>query len=279
MRVLNRIQKRAGKAISGGFRLVSGDAYNAELNLLPMGKALRQRRIQALLRIATTPAYHRHMLKRRSHHRNHATHSPLQSAEEEVHLGTGVDPQELEVRLPYAVPPWWTRPNIQIEDTKELALTHHGIHEIAYPCATRIYTDGSGIDGEVGAAAVCLNPEIVRKAYMGKELGCIVPVAELAGLVLALDIILHSISLSRDHPESGPRRRMEVYTNNQGALQTLQKPGQSSGQYVVLRILEQLIEVSPMVDIYFYGSHPTRGSPEMNSPIAWPRKLLAGRSN
>lgn len=59
VKALTAIQRHAAKTITGGFRLVSGDAYNAELHLLPMNRRLHQLRMQALARIATSPAYAR----------------------------------------------------------------------------------------------------------------------------------------------------------------------------------------------------------------------------
>jgi exonuclease III len=167
-KVLNRIQRRAGKLIAGAFRTVSGAAFNAELHLTPMPLLLRQRRIQTLIRIATTPAYRMHILdRRRRHHRNPLLHSPLEAAEEEVELATGIDPRELETRLPWAVPPWWEPPEVVIEATKERSIIHHDIHCIAYPEAIRIYTDGSGIWGRVGTAAVCLDPLSADNVTLG----------------------------------------------------------------------------------------------------------------
>ncbi|KAF7183375.1 hypothetical protein CNMCM7691_003574 [Aspergillus felis] len=48
-KILNRIQRRAGKLIVGAFQTVSGAAFDAELHLTPMPLLLRQRRIQTLI--------------------------------------------------------------------------------------------------------------------------------------------------------------------------------------------------------------------------------------
>lgn len=110
--------------------------------------------------------------RRRHHHRNPLLHSPLEAAEEEVELATGVDYRDLEIRLLWAVPPWWESPEVVIEATKERSLLHHNIHCIAYPEAIRIYTNGSGICGRVDTAAVCLGPPICRQRYLGTVHGC-----------------------------------------------------------------------------------------------------------
>lgn len=55
LRVLTEVQRRAGKVISGGFKLVGADAFNAELHLLPLHLQLKQTQLQALTRLASSP--------------------------------------------------------------------------------------------------------------------------------------------------------------------------------------------------------------------------------
>jgi hypothetical protein len=187
VRALTAIQRHACKVISGGFRLVSGDAYNAELQLLPMKRRLHKLRMQALARIATSPAYKR-ICERRIHHPSPLLQSPMHLAEEELQLTMDMDLDKLEVRQPFSVPPWWTAAPISIDRSMEAAVTNHNVNEIAHLNACRIYTDGSGINGLIRCAAVSLEPHAVRKAFMGMATELSVPIAELAGLILAFQI-------------------------------------------------------------------------------------------
>jgi hypothetical protein len=62
--------------------------------------------------------------------------------------------EEQEVIPLYVAPQWWQGPSIRIASNSEIARTQHK-EFLKHPSNTTfIYTDGSGIDDHVGAAAV-----------------------------------------------------------------------------------------------------------------------------
>lgn len=57
----------------------------------------------------------------------------------------------LEKRQPHVVPPWWAPPHVSIAKSADEAIEKH---DVIKPGAVCVYTDGGGIHGHVGAAAV-----------------------------------------------------------------------------------------------------------------------------
>lgn len=72
---------------------------------------------------------------------------------------------------------------------------------------------------------------VVRKAFMGTATESSVPIAELAGLILAFQIAEEPQFHGCD---------LEIYTDNQGALQAVNNPHQALGQYLVQRIINAI---------------------------------------
>ena len=55
------------------------------------------------------------------------------------------------------VPPWYIPPEITISANKDIATLNHSVILATEPEALNIYSDGSGINGEIGSAAVALS--------------------------------------------------------------------------------------------------------------------------
>ena len=65
-------------------------------------------------------------------------------------LGRGTVDRLEEIR-PFVVSPWWRSPSTHIDDNREAALAAHQT-ALARPANLTLYTDGSGLDGGIGAA-------------------------------------------------------------------------------------------------------------------------------
>jgi len=169
-----------------------------------------------MARIASSPIFP-HITGKRAHHsrQNQAWRSPLDLAEESCLLKTGIDPQDLETRHPFPIPPWWTPPPIYIEKNPLDSMINHEKCIALTPHHWRIYTDGSGINGHIGASATCPQSQIRKQAYLGPD----------KGLALALDIAKEVAA-----------RQIEIFVDSQTALTTLRKPRQASRQGESLRL-------------------------------------------
>jgi ribonuclease HI len=142
----------------------------------------------------------------------------------------------METIRPHIRPPWWTpKVDIHIEPTREAAkeyhdatISGHDTHNTA--C---IYTDGSGIDGNIGAAAVCPTTATTHYQYLGKETSYNVSAAELYAIKLATDIVKNTLEYTK----------CILYTDNQAAITAIVKPGQQSEQSIILSILDAIEEL------------------------------------
>jgi hypothetical protein len=92
-----------------------------------------------------------------------------------------------ETILTHIIPPWWKKPKIRI-NTPKAAEKNHEKDLINGNNAIRVYTNGSEIDGHVGAAAVCLATNQTKSSYMGKNTTSTVYASELQDIILTLEI-------------------------------------------------------------------------------------------
>ena len=141
----------------------------------------------------------------------------------EVMHTVGADTAKYECIRPYTWGPKWERRH-QIEIAPDKA-TAKGLMDTYKGCHV-VYSDGSGRDGKIGAAAVYTaanGRKQVRRRYLGPDTKHTVYEAELTGIMLALDIA------------RGVRWTKQVYImlDNQAAIKATAKqrarPGQTSG--------------------------------------------------
>ncbi|KAJ6436838.1 reverse transcriptase [Purpureocillium lavendulum] len=134
---------------------------------------------------------------------------------------------------PFVAPPWWQGPQTYIDETAEGARKKHLALLRRETAALHIYTDGSGINGQIGAAAVCSTIQQTRSAYMGTEATSTVYAGELQGISLALDIA------QQDRAEGYRRSKVLIYTDNQAAIRSSAKPKGKPGAYLLKKIVSQ----------------------------------------
>jgi ribonuclease HI len=239
---LETVQRLAMKTILGCFRTTPTTAMQIETGLIPPHLRLQTKVLRTLTRMQTLPNSHplKEWIEIARNNSNKISSFPSNLDNLAKQFPEIMTPSET-IRT-HVRPPWWTPTiDIHIEPTKEDAKEYHD-RTNCLPTTAYIYTDGSGIDGNIGAAAVCPKTNDTRYQYLGKETEYNVYAAELCAIQLGLGII----------KDNHQYTKCILYTDNQAAIQAVVKPGQQSGQSIILSILdsaEELQQVRPQLTI------------------------------
>lgn len=177
---LSSVLYRAQKAITGAFKATSKAALQIETFSPPIHVHLDRMVCQAALRIATSPAYLA-IIATRSKNKTRIV-SPLEKLTARLERKTGTCIKDLEIITPFTTPPWWIPPQVNVKPSKKTAEEAHK-KLLEETDALVIYSDGSGINKKVGAAAVA--PHRTIKFFLGSIANYTVYSAELYGIILA----------------------------------------------------------------------------------------------
>ena len=251
--LLETLQYKAQKIISGAFPATSKSALNIETYIPPIKIRLNRLVWKSELRIATSPAY-TDIIACRSQRRIRVR-SNLETLLNHIERKTQIKPETVEPSCAYLAPPWWTPPKITIAASKELAISHHNntVYNDANTSLLPIYTDGSGINGKIGASAV--TSTISDQAYLGPDTQYTVFTGKLYVIFLALNIAFYVISIEQ---RTGIKMPI-IYTDNQAALRRVKTPNSKGpGQSIlkqVINLIDRLQLIGATVEFNWIPAH------------------------
>lgn len=142
-----------------------------------------------------------------------------------------------------------------IED-REAALAQHN-QILSRDPETRpliMYTDGSGIEGKVGAAAVDENGETVIQSQMGDDDTTTVYSAEMRAIEMTLKYVLNATEPRTNRARNG----LIIFADSQAALKALRRPLMPSGQIYLaggLDLIRQLADQGIRTELDWIPAH------------------------
>ena len=185
---LTSIQRRAAIMITGAMSSTPGDLLDAHADLIPIPILVDKMLQQAALRFATLPTTHplyeaiKNASKR--HVKRHPT--PLHYL---MNNYRGIKPHLVEtIEAARMAPNWVPNLAIRIAATREMAKQE----ETDERATIRVYSDGSGMEGMIGAAAVLFKDGTMKRSKryrLGSDKHHTVFEGEGVGMILGIDLI------------------------------------------------------------------------------------------
>ena len=235
IRKLETIQRKAAKIITGAFKTVAGPALDIEAHLLPLKQHLDKVTAETYLRIRTTPLY-RSLEQigengtwvgyQNDWNNLHSRWTPLERHRHRCEQALGRETVEsLERRRPFLTPIWWEPPETCISGSVETAIAEHD-QILSRSSGPVFYTDGSAINGKVGAVAIRYDTLTTRQAFLGRTPEANVFLAELQGIYMALEMT---------QPHFG--QHVTIFSDSQSAINAI-GGSHATGQQILRGIID-----------------------------------------
>ena len=231
---ISAIQRQIMKAILGCFRTTSTTALEIETALTPPKHRLCSKILHTVTRLQATSFDHpiQQWINRALHNGGGLSHES--NLENLINHFPEYFDLMIERIQSYVRSPWWTlRAAINIELNKDSAELSHNVTlaQATQQNSLVIYTDGSGINGRIGAATYSpTNNEISRK-HLGTEAQFNVYGAELKAINSATE-------QARKHARQ--YRKCIIFADSQAAIKAIAKPRRQSEQSIIKKILNEI---------------------------------------
>lgn len=225
------MQARAAKVITGAFRATSKSALDVKTYLLPIKHRLDKLTSEAMLCISATSTL-KIVVEGRSKRKKRAK-TPLEIVTRRFEHRTGQSILNLERIILYVTAPWWISPIFRIAQNKDEGKKQHD--NAILPRTSRqlcVYTDGSGINGKIGASAVAPSIGVTRQTFLGQVSCYTVYSGELQDIAMALSIAENRLTDSI--------QLVTIFTDNQSAIRSSCNPSRQSGQQILEYIVDSI---------------------------------------
>lgn len=233
--------------ITGAYKATSALALDIEAYTIPFKQKLDWLISNALLRIVSNPVYAKIIDFRP---KTQTYFSPLETLTNRYKRTSKGLISNIEQILPFTASPWWTPPLIMIHHSKPVAEKAHKrlLNETSRKeNQFLICTDGSGINGKIGAAAV--GPTNTWNAFLGLTHLFTVYSKELYGISLATKMSLETLI---------EPKVVIIYVDSQAAIRTVSSPKNKSGQHIVQQIvsaIDCIRQRGSTVEIHWVPAH------------------------
>ncbi|KAJ5148620.1 zinc knuckle domain protein [Penicillium atrosanguineum] len=256
------IQKRATCLISGAFRTTAVEALNIELYLPPMAIHMDRlvKETALRLRIGSAFAVPPTILRRRPNDKRDWAGWTLMEAQAWKTGGyltapPGTLTRHWESRKAFVQALWQAPPEVIIEDREVAVKRHDQILAIDWRERPAIlYTDRSGIEGRIGAAAIVDLEDQHAHSQMGDENTSTVYAAELRVIEMALALVLEST----EPWAKQAKNRLIIFADSQAALKALGRPRMPSGHVYLagcLELIRQLADKGIRTELRWIPAH------------------------
>ena len=218
IRKLATVQRQAMRRILGCFKTTPTAAMEVESALMPPELRLKEKILKTITRMQTlSPQHPIHTWFNKARQNAQGKKIHCSNIENLIRRFPEYTLHPLETIDPYVRPPWWTlKATIHIDGSKEEAKGFHLTTTAIKNAKTLyIYTDGSGIEGKIGAAMFKATTQQTNLRYLGSERDSLVFAAELEAIQMAIIYI-------QLHPRQFNECR--IFSDSQAALKAIYKP-------------------------------------------------------
>src|ERR1700678_68322 len=228
---MERVQRKVALRVTGALRTTPSDLLLPHAGLIPLQLQIKKVCQNSALRIATLPVHHP-LFKTA----NKAAKKVPKKHPSPLHIILRLlpsYPSNMETIDTLRKPPGWRQPlKTIIPDSEEeaLALNNDNTDDV------KLYTDGSGLNGHIGAAAVLtrgFHPFIIERHYLGPETEHTVYEGECVGQLLGLPL------LSR-LPATLGIKTVTLAVDNQASISAHASTKPGPGSYLISQIHEAL---------------------------------------